>query len=190
MVPDFRLRLPTPEGLADHLAELKFVSAGVTWFPRGVRGKGTDRRAAGLAQLYKKALQRLDSRYHHTLADQTGPLVRRLQSFGKLEGLVVGPWGKGSKDLHSLVKTIADVKVAAKARALGREISDKELGIVVAQVRKYLSVTFIRAQILCLLNRLGFLGEGAKAAAGRRDLAKSLEKGRRRMRQSSYLAHV
>ena len=69
MVPDFRLRLPTPEGLADHLAELKFVSAGVTWFPRGVRGKGTDRRAAGLAQLYKTALQRLDSRYHHTAAD-------------------------------------------------------------------------------------------------------------------------
>ena len=155
-----------------------------------MRGKGTDRRAAGLAQLYKTALQRLDSCYHHTAAGQTGSLVRRLQSFGKLEGLVVGPWGEGSKDLHSLVKTIADVKVAAKARALGREISDKELGIVVAQVRKYLSVTFIRAQSLCLLNRLGFLGEGAKAAAGRRDLAKRLEEGRRRERQASYLAHV
>ena len=38
---------------------------------------------------------------------------------------------------------------------------------MVAQVSK-LSVTFIRAQSLCLLNRLGFLGEGAKAAAGRR----------------------
>ena len=50
------------------LAELKFVSAGVTWFPRGVRGKGTDRRAAGLPQLYKTALQRLDTRYHNTAA--------------------------------------------------------------------------------------------------------------------------
>ena len=88
MVPDFRLRLPTPEGLADHLAELKFVSAGVTWFPRGVRGKGTD----------KRALQRLDSRYHHTAAHQNGPLVRRLQSFGKLEGLVVGPWGRAARN--------------------------------------------------------------------------------------------
>ena len=76
------------------------------------------------------------------------------------------------------------------ARAHGREISDKDLGIVVAQVRKYLSVTFIRAQSLCLLNRLGFLGEGEKAAAGRRDLAKRLEEGRRRERQASYLAHV
>ena len=104
-------------------------------FPRGVRGKGADRRAASLAQLYKRSLQHLDSCYHHTAGDQTGPLVRRLQSFGKLEGLVVGPWDEGNKDLHNLVKTIADVKVAAKARALWREISNNELGIVVAQVR-------------------------------------------------------
>ena len=55
-----------------------------------------DRRAAGLAQLYKRALKRLDSRYNHTAADQTGPFARRLQSFGKLEGLVVGTWGKGN----------------------------------------------------------------------------------------------
>ena len=66
-----------------------------------------------------------------------------------------------------MVKTIADVKVAAaKARALGREISNKELGIVVAQVRKYSSVTFIRAQSLCLLNRLGFLEEGRRQQQG------------------------
>ena len=54
----------------------------------------------------------------------------RLQSFGKLEGLVVGPWGEGSKDLHSLVKFLAETKLAAMARALGRQMSDKELGIL------------------------------------------------------------
>ena len=40
LIPDFRLRLPTPEGLTDHLAELKFVSAGVSWFPKGGEGEG------------------------------------------------------------------------------------------------------------------------------------------------------
>ena len=97
---------PSPDGLAYQLAEHKFVSAGVSWFPRGVRGKGTDRRAAVLPQLYKTALQRLNTSYHHTADNQTGPLARRLQSFGKLEGLVVGPWGEGSKDLHSLLFSI------------------------------------------------------------------------------------
>ena len=190
LVPDFKIRLPTPEGLTDHLAELKFIGAGVSWFPRGVRGKGTDRRAAGLPTLYRTALEKLDRSHHNTPAGQTGPLVSRLQGYGKLEGLVVGPWGEGSKDMHSLVKTIAETKVATKARALGRDLSDKELGIVVTQVRKYLSTSFVRAQSLCLLNRLCFLGEGAVAAAGRRDLARRLEEGRRRDRQATYLAHI
>ena len=44
LTPDLRLRIPNPiTGPTDSLAELKFVSAGVTWFPRGVVGKGTDR---------------------------------------------------------------------------------------------------------------------------------------------------
>ena len=33
---------------------------------RGVRGKGTDRRAAGLPLLYKRALERLDRSHHNT----------------------------------------------------------------------------------------------------------------------------
>ena len=113
--------------------------------------------------LYKRALERLDTSHHHTPAGQTGPLVRRLQSYGKLEGLVVGPWGEGSKDLHTLVKVLAETKLAAKARALGREMSDKELGIIVTQVRKYLSTSFIRAQSLCLINKLSLLGATALA---------------------------
>ena len=35
LVPDFRLRLPTPQGPTDCLAELKCFGAGVTWHPRG-----------------------------------------------------------------------------------------------------------------------------------------------------------
>ena len=69
-------------------------------------------------------------------------------------------------------------------------MSDKELGIIVTQVRKYLSTSFIRAQGLCLINRLSYLGEGAQAAAGRRQLAARLEEGRRRDRQAHHLAHV
>ena len=190
LIPDFRLRLPTPGGITDHLAELKFVSAGVSWFPRGVRGKGTDRRAAGLQQQYRKKLMPLDTRYHHTPVGQSGPLVQRLESFGRLEGLVVGPWGEGSKDLHSLVKVLGETKLAGRARAMGREGSDNELGVIIGQIRKFLSAAFIRAQSLCLLNRLGFLGEGAKAAAGRRDLAKSLEERRKRERVAHFEAHI
>ena len=77
-------------------------------------------------------------------------------------GLVVGPWGEGSKDLHSLVKVLAETKLAAKARALGRQMSDKELGVIVNQVRKNLSTSFARAQSLCLINRLSYLVRGPR----------------------------
>ena len=129
----------------------------------------------GLPNLYKKKLQPLDTRFHGTLPGQSGPLVRRLESFGRVKGLVVGPWGECSKDMHSLIKVMGETKVAAQARDRGRPASDNELGVVMAQIRKYLSTAFVRAQGLCLINRLCFLGEGARAAAGRRDLAKRLE---------------
>ena len=86
--------------------------------------------------------------------------------------------------------TLAETQVAVKARSMGREASDNELGVVISQVRKYLSTAFIRAQSLCLLNRLGYLVEGAKSAVGRRNLAQRLEDGRRRDRQAHYLAHI
>ena len=69
-------------------------------------------------------------------------------------------------------------------------MSDKELGVIVSQVRKYLSTSFIRAQSLCLINRLCYLGEGAQAAAGRRSVAKQMEESRRRDRQATYMAHI
>ena len=190
LIPDFRLRLPTPGGTTDRLAELKFVSAGISWFPRGAKGKGTDRRAAGLPQLYRKKLIPFDSKYHHTPDGQTGPLVRRLESYGRLEGLVVGPWGDASKDLHNLVKVLGENKVAMQARATGREASENEQGIIISQIRKFLSTAFVRAQSLCLINRLAHLGDGAKAAAGRRNLTKRLEIGTKREREAHFAAHI
>ena len=74
--------------------------------------------------------------------------------------------------------------------ALWRKISYKELGIIVTQVGNFLATSFIRAQSLCLINRLSYLGEGAQAAAGRRIVARQLEEGRRRDRQATYMAHI
>ena len=190
LIPDYRLRLPTPEGNSDCLAELKFVSAGVTWFPRGVQGRGTDRRSGLLQSEYRRKLAKYDQKYHGTSPDQSGPLVRRLDGYGKLWGLVVGPWGDGSKDLHTLVSAVGNSLVAAKARARGWEAGEGELGQAISQIRRRLSCTFIRSQALCLLARLGQLGPGAKAAAHRRNDALRAESARRREAQAHWQAHI
>jgi hypothetical protein len=154
----------------------------------GWQGGGSDRRANGLPNLYKRKLAPLDTRFHGTLPGQSGPLVRRLDSFGRVRALVVGPWGECSTDMHSLLKVMWETKVTAQARARGRPASDNELGVVISQIRKFLSTAFIRAHGLCLLNRLCFLG--AKEAAGRRDLVRRLEISRKRDLQAHYQAHI
>ena len=169
LVPDFRLRLPTPQGPTDTLAELKIISAGSTWHPAGAEGTGVERRAATLAPYYRRGLAKYDRQFHGTVGDEKGPLVTKLESYGKLEGLVVGPWGNGSHDLHSLVRTLAETKVAARSRARGWEGSDQELGLVMGEIRRALSLDFVRAQALCLLTRLTYLGDGAGGAARRRE---------------------
>lgn len=140
-----------------------------------MEGKGTDRRSRLLPAEYKRKLAVLDQKFHGTEPGLTGPLVCRLESYGKLECLVVGPWGEGSKDLHTLIRVLGESRVTCQARAQGRPASDKELGLVIGQTRRVLSVSFIRAQATCLLLRVGHMGEGANSAADRRLLASRME---------------
>ena len=149
-----------------------------------------DRRAAGLPALYNRKLAGYDRRFHGAVGNEAGPLVRRLQSFGDLQCLVVGPWGNGSKHLHELVHTLAECRIATRNRARGWEGGDKELGLVTGQIRRSLSVDFVRAQALCLFSRLAHLGDGAQAAALRRQQAGQEEEGRRREEIAHYIAHI
>ena len=116
--------------------------------------------------------------------------LARLQSFGKLEGLVIGPWGNGSKDLHDLVRVLAESRVAARGRQRGYEASDHELGVVTGEIRRALSLEFVKAHALCLSTRLSYLGEGAQAAADRRSRAAREEEERRRVEVAHFWAHV
>ena len=93
-----------------------------------------DRRASTLAPHYRRELAKYDRRFHNTREGEVGPLVSLLLTFGKLEALVVGPWGNGSKDLHDLVRIIAESRVANRVRGRGREASDHELGVVMGAV--------------------------------------------------------
>ena len=114
------------------------------------------------------------------------PSAKRLQTYGKLWGLVVGPWGDGCKDLYALINILAESRVEGRGRARGWEGKEGELG----QTRRNLSCTFVRAQALCLLARLGQLGPGARQAAERRKEARRIETSRRREAQAHWLAHV
>ena len=86
-----------------------------------------DRRAATLEGYYRRVLAKYDSRLHNTEPGEIGPLVSLFESFGKLETLVVGPWGNGSKDLHNLVRTLGELSVASRERGRGQEAATGSL---------------------------------------------------------------
>ena len=119
-----------------------------------------------------------------------GPLVARFRGLGGLEHgqLVAGPWGDLSPHLHQLLLTFAESRVAAMSRAQGWEAGPGLLGKVTGDIRRALSVTVVRANARCLLDRLAQLGPGAGAAARRRAGALVLEGRRRRDRQAFDIA--
>ena len=198
-VPDFKITFPTPEGPVPHLAELKVVNAAVSWYPPGTKGKGTDRRARKLPREYEDVLRGYDVRFHGAQPwmdkraqpePPSGPLLGRFRGCGGLGRgqLVAGPWGDLSPHFHSLLKMFAEQRVAAMGRATGVEQGPGQLGKVTGETRRSASVCVVRAQQICLMERLAALGPGARAAAQRRQTTLRLEERRRREAQAYQLA--
>ena len=57
-------------------------------------------------------------------------MQRRLESFGKLQCLVMGTFQEGSPDLHALLETLAVSKLRAKGLVRGREGTERERAII------------------------------------------------------------
>ena len=195
LLPDFRLELPSPAGeTTQRLAELKIIGAVPKWYPRSGglarRKKGVERRVVPLPGEYRNPLKKLDSKYHGTLDGQVGPLVRRLESYGKLLCLVMGTFQEGSKDLHSLLEHIADSKLKARGLARGREGSEQERSVILMNLRRELSTAGAKAQSACLLGRVARMGEGHRLAAKRRVWVRREDELRQEASRAHWLANI
>ena len=119
-----------------------------------------------------------------------GPLVQRLRSF-PMQKLVAGPWGDLSQDFHIMLSSFAKSRAEASARSKGREggAGAGELGKIMGEIRRAMSVQVVRSQALCLLERLSHLGPGARAAGERRKVVQRIEEAMKRQAQAYRLAH-
>ena len=195
LLPDFQMELPTSQGQAtNQLAELKVIGAAGSCYPRSGpsarRTRGVERRASRLTGEYRRPLENLDRRHHGVSDGQTGPLVRRLESFGPLIGLVVGAFQEGSKDLHSLLGTMADSQLRARGLARGRQGTDQERSIILAGLRRVLSMTAAKAHSSCLMDRVARVGECHRQAAKRRAWMKREEERMQEERAHFWHANV
>ena len=200
-VPDLRLRLnPQSNGQlvgatggTDTLAEIKCINAGVFRYPRGGdsgRQKAVDKRARVLQSEYEGKLRRMDSQFHGTADGQVGPLVRRLRTYPKLLGYVIGAFGEASQDVHALVDQLAASRLQYLALSSGYNSSSKEKSQIVGQIRRRLSVAFVKANSLCTLSRISNVGPGSRGAAKRREWALREEEMMRKERRSNWTAFI
>ena len=85
----------------------------------------------------------------------------RFRGLGGLDQgqLVAGPWGDLSPHFHQLLQCFAESRVAALSRAQGWEAGPGQLGKVTGEIRRAMSVTVVRANAECLLERLSQLGK-------------------------------
>ena len=195
LLPDFRMELPSAQGEPSYrLAELKTIGAVCKWYPRSGpcarRSRGVERRSSRLSDEYRRPLALLDERYHATLPGQVGPLVRRLDSYGQLQGLVLGAFQEASKDVHSLLDILADSRVKAMGLARGREGTDQERAAILSGFRRQLSMTAAKAYSACLLDRLGRIGEGNRQAAKRRAWVRREEEKMQEERLAHWHANI
>ena len=177
LVPDFLLELDGERGQKkDELAELKVICCCPSRYnlipppphPDRESVKAVDRRARVLTEEYTKKARDVDRAYGGVVEGTVGRVQRKLVDFGEVRGLVFGAFGECSEGVHELVHHLANSRLKAEGLQQGRESVKGELGVLVGQVRRILSVTAVRAQAECLLSRLRHVGRGAGAAYGRR----------------------
>jgi len=175
IVPDLKLRLTNDHGGSrDFLCEIKTLHMGSsTYSIRGSGPRSVDIRASSINPDLEKALRKADLKYCDTaLNGPPGPMLTRWHSFGPTKALVFGCLGEMSQDAHILCR---DISVAAGLEFLRSQNSANRsiaFGNGTWYTKRVLAMVCLRARANLLLDRLQFLGPGAKGAYERSKAAK------------------
>ena len=198
IVPDMRIMIPEEGNFVKRLHELKIISSSKTRYNPHRQGqeamKAVDKRANELNSEYIKKARNTDQQYCGTVRGTTGPVETKLGTMGEVKGVVVGAFGEGSEDLHSLIHHLAISRVRVAGPQKGRRgqvrTEEAELAITTSFLRRTLSMVGVRAQARLLLGRLEVIGPGAGAAAGRRNYALNLERIWANQRRADQLSRL
>ncbi len=140
---------------------------------RRERCGGVNKRAAKIHREYVDKCKVADRKYNLFVSvdGSMGPMQRKLNTFPAVKGLVVGPRGEGSPELHNLIEAIAAEWAAKIWREFGADSVAVAKGLLVNRVRRTIGIMGVRAAAGFKGDRLGILVSGAgdgKAPAARR----------------------
>lgn len=189
LVPDFKLDLPNDSGIVmPQLAELKVISCSESWykFQSSSSIRGTDRRSQILQTEYKRKARDLDQTIMKVSQDMKGPVEKRLDEYGDVIGLCFGNWGEGSEGVHRIIQMMAESRLKFQGMKNGRPGSRMELGLLIGQIRRRLSIATIKAQVSLLLARQHHIGPGNALLAKKREWALEEDSKMRQERRAQW----
>ena len=139
---------------------------------------------------YRRKARKVDQDILGADSQDRGPVERRLDEFGKLLGLCFGAWGEGSEGVHHLIQTLAESRLKFQGLQRGRLGSDAELGKLVGQVRRRISLAAVKAQVECLLAKVHQVGPGNSQLAKRREWAVREDERMKKERGAQWIRRV
>ena len=121
----------------------------------------------------------VDDKYNGIDFDTAGPgsVLRRLQAYGRVEGLVVGAHGEASPELNDLIHLVAEKDTLSRFRVLGFDSPLAARSTVLNQIYLASGGEAIRGVVRLRVANLSTVLAGScsrKAAKARRQAAKSL----------------
>ena len=149
-----------------------------------------DKRVKGLQAEYRTKARDADQGYGGVEKGQVGPVERKLEQFGKLQGFVFGAFAECSDDVHDLVRILAGNRLKFEALQSGVVRKKERLGEITAQIRRNLSIGVVKGQAESLLARLNQIGSGTKKAAERRQVASFQAEKLRREAQAQWIGDM
>jgi len=168
MVPDFKIGLV---GKPDTLMELKIIGHVKAHFNLAAskgRCGGVEHRASTIHNEYVKKAVAADRKHnrHVSVNGSKGRMQVVLESFPKVKGLVVGPHGEGSEDLHYLLREIGGEWAGKSWQSMGTPSVAVAKGVIMARVYRSMGIAAVRAHAVMLRERLGiYLSAGGNSAA-------------------------
>ena len=173
LVPDFKLRIPTDNGTATSLAELKMITCSDSYYQTGGRVRGVEKRAERLPAEYRTKARKVDQLGEPGVV--RGPCERKLDQYGELVKLVFGAFGEASQDVHSLIASLAECRLRKVGLQRGRAGGEQELAIITGQIRRRISTAVTKANVNCLIERMQLVGPGNTELGRKREYTQRLE---------------
>ena len=98
-----------------------------------------------------------------------------------------GAWGEANAEVHRLIQTLAESRLKFLGLKEGRPRTKQELGQIVGQLRRRISLAAVKSQVDCLLSRIHQVGPGNNQLAKKREWAVIEDRRMKRERTAQWL---